>query len=93
MDELVYADRHEDVGKLCQMLRTFVPCRKGYGFVYRPAISFLPAKSCFSNSSGELCSGTPQMSKDCKSKVLLLVYIDFLPSKYMSGCKSCGLSQ
>lgn len=54
---------------------------------------FLPTKPGFSMESEEFCAGTPQMSKGCRKRILGLVRADFLPSKYTSSCKSCGLSQ
>lgn len=77
--------------------RASVPCCKGHGFICHQTIDvssvFSPQSPVLVTFFEEFCNGTPQMSKDCKNKILVLVYIDFLPSKYTSGCESCGLSQ
>lgn len=73
-----------------------VPCRtrRGVSPSRRGLLAFfLPAKPGFSTGSEEFCAGTPQMSKGCRKRILGLVRADFLPSKYTSGCESCGLSQ
>lgn len=88
--EWLHVGRKKPPGKLARWWMA-VPCRsRGTG---GSSLFFLPTKPGFSTELEEFCTGTPQMSKGCRKRILGLVRADFLPSKYTSSCKSCGLSQ